>query len=68
MTDKGWLEKEKRDIFSRICMTYIAKTGAEKDPIVLAIIKCAQQIVDEAFRIYPNVEDENKEVEMEFKK
>ena len=58
--ETNWEKKEARDIFTRICMTYIAKSGADKDPVIDKIMPLAQQIVDEAFRLYPATEETEK--------
>ena len=66
-SDKNWEKKESRDMFTRICMTYIAKTGADKDPVIEKILPLAKQIVDKAFEFYP-ADEEEREVNMDFPK
>lgn len=58
--ETNWEKKEARDMFTRICMTYIAKTGADKDPVIDKILPLAKQIVDEAFKLYPAEEEIEK--------
>ena len=58
--ETNWEQKEARDMFVRICITYIAKSGEDKDPIVEKIIPIAKQIVDKAFENYPAEPEEEK--------
>ena len=60
MTDQGWLEKEKRDIFSRVCMVFVEKTGSDKDPILDPMMEMAKKITDKTFELYPNEKGEEK--------
>lgn len=53
---KDFRTRDARDMFVRICITFIAKSGSEKDPQIEKILPFAKQIVDKAFEFYPSEE------------
>jgi hypothetical protein len=56
-----WSSKEKRDLFCKAVNCYVMKSGADKDPVIDKILPIAQQIVDRAWELYPDKNEEEEE-------
>ena len=68
MTDKGWLSKEKRELFAKCVNTLLMRLPEGKGGDMKYILGIAKEAVDTAFRLYPNSPEGDEPVEMDFKK
>lgn len=62
-----WESKEARELFCKTVNSFIIKTGSDKDPIIEAVCTMAKQVVDNAFKYYPD-ESAGDEEEPDFGK
>tara|TARA_R100000750_G_scaffold35776_1_gene23022 strand:- start:923 stop:1126 length:204 start_codon:yes stop_codon:yes gene_type:complete len=56
-----WKSKEQRELFAKVVNCYIMKSGSDKDPVIDKILPIAKQVVDEAFKVYPDKNDKEEE-------
>ena len=56
-----WLSKEKREMFRTVVNSFIIKSGSDKDPIMDKILPIAEQVVNRAFEIYPDKNEDGEE-------
>jgi len=59
--ETDWKSKEQRELFCKVVNCYIMKAGSEKDPIIEKILEVAQNVVDKAFELYPDKNDNGEE-------
>ena len=60
-SNTDWVSKEKREMFRTVVNSWIIKSGSEKDPVMDKVLPIAQQIVDKAFELYPDKNNESEE-------
>ena len=56
-----WKSKEQRELFCKVVNCYIMKSGSEKDPIIEKVLEIAKQVVDRAFKNYPDKNENGEE-------
>lgn len=67
MNDKGWLAKEKRELFAKCVNSLLMRLPEGKGADMAYILKTAQEAVDKAFELYPNESDESEPTNLDFK-
>ena len=53
-----WLSKEKRELFSKAVNSYLMKTD---NPDIDKVLEIAKQIIDKAFELYPDKNENGEE-------
>ena len=59
--ETDWTSKEKREAFCKVVNCYIMKAGSDKDPVLEKVLPIAKQVVDEAWKNYPDKNDTEEE-------